>query len=242
MKAPKITNFVLFAVVAIMAILGGLVAGPVAAVAGFTIGALGVPAVREFKARRGIESKGHRGDQRLASGLTFDFAPHAAPAGGAPLLIETLNFYNVAPSGLIAANEDIFNGDPSTDVVSMENYQEIIFVISRSAGATGTATITVESCDDVVPTTTTAVAFRYKETTTGNTEGAITAAAAAGVATTAGANGMMVVSIRADELSGSDKFVRLVATEVVDSPVDGAIICVGGLPRYTGGILPDMTA
>jgi hypothetical protein len=139
---------------------------------------------------------------------------------------------NVYHAAILTANEDMFNGDPATDVLSMANYEEVCFIIVKGAGATGTATITVESCDDVTPTTTTAVAFRYTATTTGNTIGAVTAAAAAGFATTAGANQTYVVSINASELSGSDKYVRLVATEVVDSPCDGAILSIGFYPRY----------
>lgn len=149
-----------------------------------------------------------------------------------PSMLERMNVYNAAPSGIVAANEDIFNGDPATDVLSMENYEEIVFIIVKNAGATGTATITVESCDDTTPTTTTAVAFRYQVTTSGNTIGATTKAAAAGFATTAGANQCYVISIKSDELSGSDKYVRLKATEVVDNPCDGAILAIGMYPRY----------
>jgi hypothetical protein len=147
-------------------------------------------------------------------------------------MLTQMNVYNVAPNGVIAANEDIFAGNPATDVVSMANYSEIVFIISKNAGATGTATITVESCDDVTPTTATAVAFKYTATTTGNTVGALTDAAAAGFATTAGINQVYTVSVRDTGLSGSNKFVRLQATEVVDSPCDGAIICIGFYPRY----------
>ena len=48
----------------------------------------------------------------------------------------------------ITAHEDIFNGTPTTDIVSLESYTEALFIIEKSAGATGTAVITVESCDD----------------------------------------------------------------------------------------------
>ena len=161
------------------------------------------------------------------------------PAGAAQSLIEQLNFYNAS---LLTAHEDIFNGDPATDVVSMAGYQEMLFVIVKSAGATGTATITVESCDDTTPTTSTAITFRYKATTSGNTEGAVTAAAAAGFATTAGANQCYVISVKADELNGSDGFVRMVMTELVDGACDGGVVTIGGSPRYAAGSLLDMTS
>ncbi len=150
---------------------------------------------------------------------------------GASQLMESMNAYNCAPSGLVAANEDLFNGDPASDVISMANYRSIIFLIAKNAGATGTATITVESCDDVTPSTTTAIPFTYRATTSGNAAGAVTAATAAGFTTTAGADQLYEIEIDAADL-GTDDFVRLQCTEVVDSPVDGAIICILGGARY----------
>jgi hypothetical protein len=156
-------------------------------------------------------------------------------------MLEMLNGYNCFPSTIMAANEDIFNGSPASDVVSMKEYREIIFIITKSDGAVGTATLTVESCDTVVPGTATAVAFQYKVCTSGNTWGATTAATAAGFTTTAGINQMYMISIRADQLSGTDKFVRLQITEVDSTACDGAAICIG-IPRYAQDIMPDMTS
>ena len=156
--------------------------------------------------------------------------------------IEGLNVYNAAPSGLIAANEDIFNGDPATDVLSMAIYQDILFIITKNAGATGTTTITVESCDNTTPSNTQAVAFRSQVTTTGNAASAWAARAAAGFDTTAGANQIYVIWVRAEQLDGTDQFVRLVATEVVNSPVDGAIIAIGLNPRFELDGVVDMTS
>lgn len=157
-------------------------------------------------------------------------------------MIESFNVYNVADSNFIAANEDIFNGDPASDVISMAAYNDIIFIITKNAGATGTATVTVESCDDTTPTTATAVAFRYQATTSGNSPGAWTAATASGFATTAGANQVYVIWIRAEQLSGTDKFVRLQLTEVVNNPCDGAVIAIGLNPRYAFDGAVDMTS
>ena len=155
-------------------------------------------------------------------------------------MLQRLNFYNCCPSGIIAANEDIFNGDPASDVINMAKYDEIIFIIVKNAGATGTATLTVESCDDLVPTTTTAIVFDYKVCTSGNTWGALTRAAATGLVTTAGANQCYVISVKADLLSGSNQYVRLVATELVNNPVDGAILCVGVKEAYSQDVPESM--
>jgi|TARA_Y100000310_G_scaffold317685_1_gene370828 hypothetical protein len=156
--------------------------------------------------------------------------------------IEKMNVYNAANSGFIAANEDIFAGDPATDVLSMENYKSMVFIIVKNAGATGTATITVESCDTVVPGTGTAIAFHYKACTSGNTWGATTAATTAGFTTTAGANQCYVIEVSSEELSGTDSFVRLQATEVVNSPCDGAILAIAMTPRYDKEVQLDITA
>ncbi len=147
-------------------------------------------------------------------------------------MMDTMNFYNVANSGFIAANEDIFDGDPATDVVSMENYDAIVFIITKNAGAVGTATITVESCDDATPSTATAIPFKYRATTSGNTRGAITSATASGFATTAGANQLYEIEVSAEDLSGSDPFVRMQCTEVANDPCDGAIISMAAIGRY----------
>ncbi len=146
-------------------------------------------------------------------------------------VMESLHFLNCADSNFIAANEDMFNGDPATDVLSMKNADEIHFIIAKNAGATGTATITVESCDDVTPSTATAVAFQYRAQTTIDTWGEWQDATSAGFTTTAGANQMYQVRITQDGLSSDDAFVRMQMTEVVDSPCDGAVIAMV-VPRF----------
>ena len=68
--------------------------------------------------------------------------------------------------------------------------------------------------------------------TSGNTWGSRTAAGAGGFTTPAGANQGYKVWVRADELSGTNKFVRLKATESANDPVDGAILTVLLGPKY----------
>lgn len=122
-----------------------------------------------------------------------------------------------------------------SDVVDMQEYDECLFVIHTGVGATGTSTLTVEACDDIVPTTTAAIAFRYKAILSGDTHGALTAAAAAGVATTAGNSKIYVIEVQAQDLvSTGYRYVRLKAAEVVDSPVLGGILIILGAPKYQG--------
>ena len=127
---------------------------------------------------------------------------------------------------------DMFNGNLTTDVLSLSNYGTIIFYLTKGAGAVGTATITVESCDDTSATTSTAVAYNYAVCTSGNTWGALTAAGTAGFTTTAGANQCYAIEIRADQLSGSDQYVRAVFTETANAAVEGAVISIGFTPKY----------
>jgi len=112
----------------------------------------------------------------------------------------------------------------------------VTFVIQKGAGATGTATITVESCDDTTPSTATAIAFKYRVCTSGDTFGAWTAATSAGFTTTAGADQVYEISIISANLYSTDKYVRLQCTEVVNSPCDGGMCAIMTEPRYAEDI------
>ena len=140
---------------------------------------------------------------------------------------------NCFNSSFIAANEDIYNGNPASDVINMQDWHDVIFVIQRGAGATGTATVTVESCDTVVPGTATAVAFRKRSMTIAtDTWAAWSAVATTGYTTGAGADGAEEIWVSSEDLSGSDKYVRLQLTEVVNNPCDGGVIAILFNPRY----------
>ena len=147
--------------------------------------------------------------------------------------IESIHIPHIAPSGTIAACEDFTNGNPATDIVSMENFRDIIFVIIKNAGAVGTATYTIESCDDTSATTTTAISFRYKSCTTIDTFGAWTyqSTPATGLTTGATADAVYMVHINSSELSGTNKYVRMQCTEVDSTAQDGMIMCIMLNPR-----------
>ena len=136
----------------------------------------------------------------------------------------------------LAPDADRFNSNPATDVYSLAEYERITFVLAKGAGATGTATLTVESCDDVTPTTTTAVAFSYRAQTSNDTWGAWTAATSSGFTTTAGANQVYEVTISGSELNDDDKYVRLQLTEVANDPVDAGVLAILTQPRYGASV------
>jgi len=137
---------------------------------------------------------------------------------------------------------DALAGTVYTDVVSMENYEKAYFQLSIGVGATGTATLTVESCDDFTPTTTQAIPFEYKRTSSGETNTAWTKATASGFTTTAGSHQVYTVRVRAENVYDNYPNVRLKSVEVVDSPVLAGCTISMESPRYNAEQMPAVTA
>jgi hypothetical protein len=130
---------------------------------------------------------------------------------------------------------DAFSGTVTSDVVSLENHESAMFLVYKGAGATGTSTITVEACDDFVPTNATAVPFFSKSITSTDINGAMTARAAAGFTTTAGASQIYAIQVNVQELAELGyPCVRLKCVEVVDSPVLGGIAIALSGSRFGG--------
>ncbi len=132
----------------------------------------------------------------------------------------------------LAPVADRYTGDPATDVVNMGPYHKCTFVISEGVGTTGTTVVTVESCDNVTPSNTQVVAFRYKIITSGDTEGLLITATTAGFTTTAGSNHIYVIEVNSAELDGTDQYVRLKTTEAVASAVLSGISIFLHEPRH----------
>lgn len=123
-----------------------------------------------------------------------------------------------------------------SDVYNIEAHGRVLFVIYVGVGATGTSTITVNACDNVTPSTRSAIPFWYREITTGDTDGAITRATTTGFVTTAGSSKIILVEADAKDCAAVGYgFVELTAIESVASPVLGGVMAIlGGAPnRYT---------
>lgn len=140
-------------------------------------------------------------------------------------------------SSFVASFSDYSNGNPATDVISMANWDRVIFVLAKGAGAVGRATITIQSCDDTTPTTATAIQFYYRYSTGGTdtfSEWKINAASGAttGVTTVAGADQIYEFTVTSDMLHGDDKYVRLKVDEVDSTAVNGCIIAILCEPRH----------
>jgi hypothetical protein len=132
---------------------------------------------------------------------------------------------------------DAFAGTVYSDIVNMKAYSKATFLIYKGVGTTGTSTITVEASDDTSGSNVTAIPFRYKAITSGDTEGALTAATTTGFATTAGSSQLYVIEVDAEELGDTGYgYVRLKAAEVVDSPVLGGIAIMLHGARYAQDI------
>ncbi len=136
------------------------------------------------------------------------------------------------PVFALAPDADRYASDPATDVINMANYRHVTFLLIEGAGGTGTATITVEECTALDGTGATAIAFNYRLAATADTFAALTAAAAAGYLTIAGANKMVAIEIDSAELSDGSPFVRLTLTEAVASAVDACVIAIASEARY----------
>lgn len=127
---------------------------------------------------------------------------------------------------------DAFSGTVRSDVVRGGNHRSVTFLIYKGVGATGTSTITVEANDDVTPSNSTAIPFKYRACTTGDTWGALTDATTAGFTTTAGSSQLYEITVDTDELGDIGyKYLSLKAVEVVDSPVLGGILILMNQPR-----------
>ena len=148
-------------------------------------------------------------------------------------IIERIHPVHAGYSTFVAANEDIFNGNPATDVINLKNAQGVMFVIAMNANAgSGAATITIEACDDVTPSNTTAIAFRYQLISTVDIPGTLKAATSAGVSVGT-ANTIMLIEVDAAAVASAavnstynNEVVRLQATETQSEAVDGAIMAL----------------
>jgi len=133
----------------------------------------------------------------------------------------------------IAAIADAFAADVFSDVVNMKNYGRVRFLTHWGVGATGVVKLTVEACDDVVPTNVTKVEFWYRVNASG-VAGAITRAVAAdGVSNVAGSNQIIEIEVLAEDLAVTGRqYVRLSIDETTDSPLLGGVLIEQLDPRF----------
>jgi hypothetical protein len=121
----------------------------------------------------------------------------------------------------------------SSDVINMENYNKVLFVIHKGVGTTGTGVLTIEACDNVTPDNTTAIPYRYREVSAADVNGTLTEAAAAGFTLTVGSNIIVLAEVDSVEVQKAGfSFVRATLTESADDPVLAGILVILAEPRY----------
>ena len=139
-------------------------------------------------------------------------------------MLQTLKF----AKGIDPIADAFAGANVRSDVYSMRDHGRALFVIYIGVGATGTSTILVNACDDVVPTTRTAIPYWSREILTGDTESAITRRAATGYVCTAGSSKIILIEVDAKDLGAGNSFVELELDESVDSPCLGGVCFIGG--------------
>lgn len=129
----------------------------------------------------------------------------------------------------------------SSDIVNVSNYHNVTFLLVKGAGGVGTATITVDVCDDVTPSNTAKVGYYYRRyNATAGTWGTLTARTAAqSFATTAQANDMYEITVDTNAIADitvngtkGHKYCRLNITQVDATACYHAVVVILGDARY----------
>ncbi|HMH81784.1 MAG TPA: hypothetical protein VK531_02865, partial [Gemmatimonadales bacterium] len=130
--------------------------------------------------------------------------------------------------GLVPVADFLVNGaGVASDVINMKQYEFVRFILFWGVGATGTNTLTIEACDDVVPTNKTAVPFWYRVTTAFGAVGAIAfqPVPATGLLTLAGSNQIIELYTTAEYLAATGfGYVRLKSVPGVASALLGGCL------------------
>ena len=123
----------------------------------------------------------------------------------------------------------------NSDVVSCKNLVAIDFLVYFGTITGDTVAVTVEECDDVTPTNSTAIAFKYRlgAAVGTDTDGAVTAATTSGVTITASDDDkVLTISVDPHVLTAGYPYLRVVADPGASaSAVEIALIAVLW-PRY----------
>jgi hypothetical protein len=139
---------------------------------------------------------------------------------------EELHFVNaVAPI-------DINGAGASSDVFSLRDHAHATIIVQL--GVTGAATtITVEECDDFVPTNSTAIAFNYyaEVTAGGDTLAARAAATTSGITGSTNDGVMYVIEIDASELTDGYPCLRCVLSDPSAATLANVLAILSG-PRH----------
>jgi hypothetical protein len=129
---------------------------------------------------------------------------------------------------------DINGAGASSDVFSLENYAHATIICQL--GVTGAAaTITVEECDDFVPSDSAAIAFDHyaEETPGGDTLDARASASVAGITISTEDSIMYVIEIDASQLTDGYPNLRVVVSDPAAATLFSCLVILSG-SRFAG--------
>ena len=140
---------------------------------------------------------------------------------------------NIHWIGGLAPDADRFAGTVNTDVFEVQGEGAVFLIWYGTNASSGASLLTIEACDDVTPTNTTAVAFMYRVSTTLDTWGAWTLATVAGITVGGSADSMWEVYVPASELASAGYgYVQADLVESTNETADGVILAGIVNPRY----------
>lgn len=137
---------------------------------------------------------------------------------------------------------DINGAGADGDIFSLKDGNHASIIVQL--GVTGaTLTITVEECDNVTPSNSTAIAFKvYKEeTANGDTLGDRTAVLAAGLTTSANDGIFYVIEIDAEDLTEGFPYVRVRLSDPSAATLASAVAVISGFSGAGAGQLTQIT-
>ena len=125
------------------------------------------------------------------------------------------------------------DGAVNSDVFSMANYAHASIIITAGVTGADAGNITLEECDDFVPTASTAIAFSYygEPTPAGDTLSVRMAATVAGIDVSANDSIMYVIEIDASELSAGFPNLRIAWSDPGAATFGAAVAVLTGA-RY----------
>ena len=133
----------------------------------------------------------------------------------------------------------------NSDIVNCKNLQAIDFLVYFGTITGDIVVVTVEECDDISASNSTAIAFKYRKGAAvgTDTDGAVTASASTGVSISAGDDDkLLIISVNPDDLTDGYPMLRVVADPGASaSAVEIAILAVA-YPRYGATTNPSLVA
>ncbi len=130
---------------------------------------------------------------------------------------------------------DAFNVTGESDIVDLNKYGAVTFVILTGVTTTANGIVTVLAGASVAAAAT-AIPFKYRTVlapATTNVPSALTDATSAGFSMTASkANAFYIIEVDARDLLPTNSCVKVLVTEVTNDPQTASILAICSRPRY----------